>query len=202
LLYKTTNLLNGRFYIGMHSTENPDDGYLGSGRRINAEIKKYGRENFKKEILEVLPSRDALIMREIEVVNETLRADPLCLNLKNGGKGGWDHCNNGSQKQLNDCARAGRIGGKTGGLIAGPKNGSANLKRLHSQGKIVYATFAGKTHLSDTRAKIKASMIGKQAGSKNSQFGSCWITDGVNPIKIKRDALHEYLSKGYHQGRK
>src|SRR5271157_3901627 len=87
-LYRVTNILNGRFYVGMHSTENVDDGYLGSGKRIKREIKKHGKENFKKKILEELPSRNALEEREAEIVNEELLRDPLCLNLKNGGEGG------------------------------------------------------------------------------------------------------------------
>lgn len=87
ILYKITNLLNGHFYIGIHSTKNPDDGYLGSGRRIKAEIQKYGKENFKREILEVLPSRVDLKRRETEIVNEQLLSNPLCVNLKNGGEG-------------------------------------------------------------------------------------------------------------------
>ncbi len=88
IIYKTTNLLNGRFYIGMHSTDNLEDGYLGSGKRIKAEVKKYGKENFKREILEVVSSRNLLQELESQIVNIALLADPLCLNLKNGGEGG------------------------------------------------------------------------------------------------------------------
>src|ERR1039458_6599499 len=88
ILYRTTNILNNRFYVGMHSTKNLDDGYLGSGKRIKRELRKYGRENFKKEILEVLPSRRALEEREAQIVNRELLTNPLCLNLKNGGEGG------------------------------------------------------------------------------------------------------------------
>ena len=71
LIYKITNTLNGRFYIGMH-TGSEADGYLGSGKRIRAEVKKYGKENFKKEILEVCSNRKSLEQREAEIVNEEL----------------------------------------------------------------------------------------------------------------------------------
>lgn len=53
IVYKTTNLCNGRFYVGVHGTSNPDvfDGYLGTNRLLKAAVKKYGKENFKRETL-------------------------------------------------------------------------------------------------------------------------------------------------------
>jgi len=43
-LYKTTNLINNKYYYGMHSTYKLDDGYLGSGNRLRYSIRKYGKE--------------------------------------------------------------------------------------------------------------------------------------------------------------
>lgn len=50
-LYQTTNLVNGKIYVGIHQSQSLDDAYLGSGKLLKAAIKKYGRKNFKREIL-------------------------------------------------------------------------------------------------------------------------------------------------------
>lgn len=52
IVYITTNLKNGKQYVGDHSTNNINDGYLGSGTALKSALKKYGRKNFKREILE------------------------------------------------------------------------------------------------------------------------------------------------------
>ena len=51
LVYKTTCLINGKIYIGQHQTFDPNDNYLGSGKELNEDIEKFGRANFKREIL-------------------------------------------------------------------------------------------------------------------------------------------------------
>ena len=84
LLYKITNKVNGRFYVGIHSTCNRDDGYLGSGKRIKNEILKYGTQNFVKEIIAEFTNREELLLAEMDLVNEELLSDPKCLNLKRG----------------------------------------------------------------------------------------------------------------------
>ena len=62
--------------------------------------------------------------------------------------------------------------------------------------------FLHKQHSQQSCEKISASMIGKQDAEKNSQYGTCWVTNGLRPIKIKKELLDQYLKKGYWQGRK
>lgn len=50
-IYKTTNIKNGKYYIGKHQTENENDSYLGSGIALKKAIKKFGKNSFIKEIL-------------------------------------------------------------------------------------------------------------------------------------------------------
>lgn len=74
----------------MHSTDDLEDGYLGSGVRLTRSVKKYGKDQHVREIIEVLPTRQLASEREKELITEDLRADPLCLNCGAGGLGAVD----------------------------------------------------------------------------------------------------------------
>ena len=87
-IYKTTNLINGKFYIGKHQTKDINDGYLGSGKLLKRAVKKYGLENFHKEILHVCESEKQMnALEKILVVPDS----ELNYNLCDGGKGGFNY---------------------------------------------------------------------------------------------------------------
>lgn len=187
----------------MHSTDNPDDGYLGSGKILGYSIAKYGKENHQLEILEFLESRKELRNREKEIVNEELLSNPLNINLKYGGDGG----SHGREREIwnrpgyrERVSAAQKIGKKK--LWENPEY-RAKMK-LVQRGKenLNPRAFKGKSHSPESKRKIGLANSIAQAGERNSQFGSCWVTDGVKPIKIKKDKLDEYLANGYSRGRK
>lgn len=98
-VYKITNNINSRYYIGVHSTLNINDSYMGSGDLIKKSISKYGIDNFKKEILFEYDELYQAYEKERELV-KTLYEDPLSYNMNSGGKGGWGHINeNPNRKQ-------------------------------------------------------------------------------------------------------
>lgn len=88
--YKITNLINNHFYYGVHNTDNLDDGYMGSGTRINYAYKEFGIENFKKEILKYFGTSEEAFEYEAEVVTEELIKSDECYNVIEGGNYGWE----------------------------------------------------------------------------------------------------------------
>jgi len=66
LIYVTVNDITEEEYLGQHCTFNPKDDYLGSGNLINDAIRKYGRENFKRYIIEECNDIFHLAKREFE----------------------------------------------------------------------------------------------------------------------------------------
>ena len=63
-VYKITNIVNNKIYIGQHSTLNIDDGYLGSGKLLRLALKKYGKACFLKEVLCFCESQQELSEKE------------------------------------------------------------------------------------------------------------------------------------------
>ncbi len=197
-IYKTTNILSGRYYIGMHSTDNLEDGYLGSGNRLRLAIKKHGKENFKREILEFCETREELRRRESEIITLNEISKLECMNLVVGGEGGFislSACTKGGlilQNKFKGSVEqkewSGRGGSKTFNLYGIPKNLKQDWK--------------GREHTEETKNKMSEAKKGKNIGSENSQYGTCWITkDGANK-KIKKEDIETYLNEGWVKGRK
>jgi len=87
IIYETTNLVNGKKYVGMDTKNNPE--YFGSGLLISRAIKKYGKENFKKRIIEQCVTQEELKIREkywIDFYNA--RESKNYYNIMPGGLGG------------------------------------------------------------------------------------------------------------------
>ena len=84
--YKITNNINNHFYYGVHNTDDLEDGYMGSGKRLHIAYKKYGIENFTKEILKFFDSSEEAFDYEKYIVNEEMIRRDDCYNIQIGGK--------------------------------------------------------------------------------------------------------------------
>ena len=189
----------------MHSTDDLDDGYVGSGTRLWHSIKKYGRENFKLEILEFCSDRESLKKREAELITEDLLKDPMCMNLKIGGEGGWDHLTKEQIVRRN--TKLSRI--KADKIRNDPDYRLHNSKLLsdsHSYRKGIL--FNGKRrnwtncrHTESAKKKISEANRINQTGERNSQFGRYWCHDPRSG-EIKHLARGEEVPHGWLKGQK
>jgi hypothetical protein len=215
-IYKTTNLLNDRYYIGVHITDDPDDDYLGSGKRLKYEVNKYGVENFKKIILDVFDNSNDMFQREVELVNEVTLRDPLCLNLTIGGYGSFV----GANKHLNTHSSENQAKRSPFNNPEWREHNKEKIKEWSKKGTNAMNEacavlreagwrspgFTGKRHAPEVRAKINATYkkIGHQQGKKNSRYGACWVYSiALRQSKsISRDELQSHLDSGWQKGRK
>ena len=98
VVYLTTNLINGKRYIGMDSNNNPK--YIGSGTLILKAIKKYGSDNFRKEILEYCSSVGEMEIKETYWINKyNALKDPLFYNLEDNRKRGTNPFQNKTEEE-------------------------------------------------------------------------------------------------------
>lgn len=198
-IYKTRNLVNGKFYIGMHSTDNLNDGYMGSGAQLKRSIIKHGKENFKTEILEFLPNKEELIKREKEIVNEEILNDPKSMNLQPGGGGGLT-----TDEHKTKFFRAGGLA--TLHLLKEYRKNHLDKLKNDEEYREFYLNklkggnkyWEGKHHKDESKKKIGDANSIKQKGDLNSQFGTCWITNGTENKKVKKE---DTIPEGWKLGR-
>lgn len=210
VIYKITNQIDGKFYIGSHKTKDLNDNYMGSGKYLKKAQEKYGIENFKKEILFVFDTADEMYKKEAEIVNEDFLTTENTYNLKIGGFGGWDYINTNEdlRKEKNKKARVNAnitIMNKYG--VSNPSKIEAVKEKLSismlNRRKNGYnklpPSFLGKRHTEETKEKMRESQKGKQDGILNSQYGTMWINNGNINKKINKTSL---IPEGWVKGRK
>lgn len=101
LIYKITNLINNKIYIGKHN-RNDLGYYFGSGTLLKRAIKKYGKENFKIEILEKnILTEDECSIAEKHYISELNSLDKTVgYNIAIGGEGGDTFSNNPNKESI------------------------------------------------------------------------------------------------------
>lgn len=147
-IYKTTNILNSMYYIGMHRTDDLDDGYLGSGRELLKAMSKHGKASFIREILEFADTDSELIALEKAYVTKEVVKDENSYNMTTGGAGRLsfgESCNFSEE----------------------------GLERLRESGKRYFGEnnpFFGKSHTEITRNKLSI-IASNRTGKSNPFYG-------------------------------
>jgi len=212
-VYKITNLINNKIYIGVHKTKDINDDYMGSGKILKRAQEKYGIENFRKEILEVYDNAEDMFSMESVLVNEDFVNDKETYNLKIGGEGGWEYINNkGINMKNHDYDKMSTLGNnklkekrKCEIFSKTYRNKiSDGMKEYYRNGGEPTRAFQGKKHSEEAKKKIGEANSKHQSGTGNSQFGTMWIYSLEEKVskKIKKDELPSWEQEGWLKGRK
>lgn len=214
-IYKITNKINGKQYIGKHQTNNVDDGYMGSGKLLKRAQARHGIENFSKEILHIFDTEEEMNAKEAELVTEQYCARDDTYNICAGGKGGFGYINTNNKRRGFEATigdpfikQAVLMSGKRGRETQKQKrltdphrwqmlNEQRSIKLKEHRAKNGPA-FADKKHSPLSKEKISRAKKGTGLGSCNSQYGSFWITDGSKNRKVK---FQTEVPAGWYRGR-
>lgn len=166
IIYKTTCVVTGKYYVGMHSTDTLEDGYLGSGTLLQRSIKKHGKDKHVRVILEHCEDRDTLAKREERLVSPDLLSDPQCMNLNVGGVGKYP----GLEVSLTTREKLSLAQtGKTS-----PFKGKTHSDEVRQKVSIARS---GKPRSEETKKKLSAKMTGRTLSEqhrKNLSASSKW----------------------------
>lgn len=167
--YKITNLINGKYYYGIRSTnkEPLKDFYMGSGKAIKNAINKYGLVNFQKEIIVDYQTRVEVSDYERLIVTKDLINSEECYNIKTGGDNQYlidtEIIENLALNNKN------RLLGKTYEELYGYEKAQI-LRKNQSDfilSKSTTFSFSGHKHTQETKQKISE----KVSGEKNGMYG-------------------------------
>ena len=151
-IYKITNKLNNKYYIGIHATENPYDSYMGSGKIIKTAVLKYGKDNFEKEILHIFDTLEEALLKEKEIVTDEFVKRPDVYNISLGGGIGGKNINGLTFKD------------KKHTEITKEKIANASKGRTHNKGRLLTSE-----HKKKIGAKNAISLKGKPKTEEHKQ---------------------------------
>lgn len=194
--YKITNNINGKYYYGVHHTENINDGYMGSGVLLWRAYNKYGQSNFTKEIIRYFDNADDMFKYEAEIVNEDLVKDVNCYNIALGGFGG-NLIAGLSEEEKNKWRNKLSESGKES-----YKNNPDRAKQHSNKMKEYYSIQENKDKLREimkpivTSEEYRDKMSKSTSGEKNGMFGYKWSEEqnrkrSETMKEVYKDPIHK-----------
>jgi len=203
IVYKITNKINQKYYIGIHKTDNMYDDYMGSGKLIKHAIEKYGRENFHKDILYVFDTLLEAREKEKEIVDLNFIGCDNNYNISiGGGLGGADingltflgktHSNETKEK-----IRQSRLGKS---YLTDEGRNRVILSNKNNQLRKEKISNTLKSRPSNNKKGINGITTGKlKKGYRyKRKHQQMWITNGVLNTRIK---LNDPIPTGWIRGR-
>lgn len=219
LIYKITNNINGKHYIGQHKTNNVFDNYAGSGSLIIKAEEKYGLSAFTKEILFDFDNFNDMNDKEIELVqlSNCWPQDKMSYNLVLGGGsramngiinpmyGDFEHTkgfraenNRRKGKTLEEIwgkDKAKEIRLKTSKSTSGKNNGCYSKKWLHNPfTKDKVYVFEDEVEKYLDNGYVKGSGVPTSKGRR-------WINNGIKELHVSPDEVDEYITDGWTIGK-
>lgn len=187
-IYITTNLINGKKYIGQHKSKVFDTFYLGSGKILKQAIKLYGRENFKCELLEWCKTLSILNKKEIYYIKK-YHADesPEFYNICTGGN--QSRGRKGQNNPRYGIHLSEETKRKIGNANKGRKRSREEIEKWQKKSK-------GKTRCSD---KHYERLSNKFSGSGNPMYGKPSWNKGI-PMKEETKEKISISKKGKYKG--
>jgi hypothetical protein len=203
-IYKITNKINGKYYIGKHQTANLNDAYMGSGKLLKRAIEKHGLENFTKEILHIFDNEKDMNAAEKELVVISEETYNLC----DGGLGGFGYINSSGKNIYENHGKLSAINASK--TIKKKRESSIDYDKKYREmmkEKSLNATkkqkekypegvWKGKKHTEQTKQKLKGHT--RQTGEKNSQYGKPKTEEQKQKIReslAKTRALKKLLNQ-------
>lgn len=195
IVYKTTNMVNKKFYIGVHKTKTPDvfDGYYGSGTILKKAILKYGKENFIRKTLFIFDDQYSAFLKEKEIVNETMVKNNNCYNKCVGGHGG-DKISLLAKKERE------KIKLKKSLSNIGRKDSDETKYKKSKSSKIRIKHFPNTLPCNKNRKHTGKSLENIQNSVNMYHKDTCFISNGSIEFKIKNKTFW-VLEKGWYYGR-
>lgn len=175
IVYKITNLINNKIYIGKSKYNKCD--YYGSGVLIKKAINKYGINNFKKEIVEDCNNNDELNKKERFWINKFNSIVPNGYNIAFGGEGGDNFTNNPNKEKIKE---------KISNILKTDKNPVHYIKNKK----------LWKKHISESKINPSKETIEKMSiAKKDKSWEEIYGIEGAKNKKIKMSIIIKNICK-------